>query len=342
MPRARRDPGNGRALRSPLAREPDDARHDPRGEDPPAAKRRRAGIDREGGCRDRGPPSVGRIRDAGRAWRQGCPAASRRGEDGFAERARAGAAPASPMPVSASRTGPHATTGSSSIFSRPRTTSGMRAVPAGSAVFEPPTADDIDKALSFLEEKGGPAPVLPTISPTVINRSDGEADQRRRPDARVRCERGGGVLPERRGHGQEPRCYPRPAFPTATEGDGELTQRRSVDPVSGDVTGDVLFDATGEADKERTGARGDAGCAARVAGRLGRGAAREARRAATEQTRCVASEQAGARKIRKSHSRRADADHDRPARRDRERPLPQRRPLQARSAARVCTGRSRF
>ena len=71
-----------------------------------------------------------------------------------------GAAPASPMPVSASRTGPHATTGSSSIFSRPRTTSGMRAVPAPSALFEPPTADDIDKALSVLEEKGGPAPVL--------------------------------------------------------------------------------------------------------------------------------------------------------------------------------------
>src|SRR3982750_4794826 len=69
-----------------------------------------------------------------------------------------GAAPASPMSASSSRTGAHATTGSSSIFSRPRTTSGMRAVPVPSALFEPPTADDIDKALSILEEKGGPAP----------------------------------------------------------------------------------------------------------------------------------------------------------------------------------------
>src|SRR3954447_26366728 len=88
----------------------------------------------------------------------------------------AGAAPGSPMPASSSRTGAHATTGSSSIFSRPRTTSGMRAVPVPSALFEPPTADDIDKALSILEEKGGPAPGLPmstsAIAPIVINRSD--------------------------------------------------------------------------------------------------------------------------------------------------------------------------
>src|SRR3954447_21296335 len=87
-----------------------------------------------------------------------------------------GAAPASPMTASSSRTGAHATTGSSSIFSRPRTTSGMRSVPVPSALFEPPTADDIDKALSILEEKGGPAPGLPmstsAIAPIVINRSD--------------------------------------------------------------------------------------------------------------------------------------------------------------------------
>src|SRR5262249_11700121 len=80
--------------------------------------------------------------------------------------ASAGAAPAAPMPVSSSRSGAHAT-GSSSIFSRPRTTSGMRAVPVPSALFEAPTAADIDKALSVLEEKGGPAPALP-FAATVI------------------------------------------------------------------------------------------------------------------------------------------------------------------------------
>ena len=47
----------------------------------------------------------------------------------------------------------------------------------------------------------------PSLPPIVADgdRSLGrEADQRRRPDARVRCERGGGVLRQRRGHGQEP------------------------------------------------------------------------------------------------------------------------------------------
>ena len=165
-----------------------------------------------------------------------------------------GAAPASPMPVSASRTGPHATTGSSSIFSRPRTTSGMRAVPGASALFEAPTADDIDKALSILEEKGGPAPALPlsmsmsTIAPTVVHRSDakpiGDDDPTRVFDSEEFSQSDAvtgksDVLPET-------------GVPTATEGDGELTQRRSVDPVSGDVKRDVLFDATGagKADKK--------------------------------------------------------------------------------------------
>ena len=157
------------------------------------------------------------------------------------------------MPVSASRTGPHATTGSSSIFSRPRTTSGMRAVPVASALFEAPTADDIDKALSILEEKGGPAPVLPmpTIAPTVVHRSDakpisdddptrvfdGSAEEFSQNDAVTGKSN---VLPET-------------GVPTATEGDGELTQRRSVDPVSGDVTGDVLFDATGAGKADKKG-----------------------------------------------------------------------------------------
>jgi uncharacterized protein (TIGR02266 family) len=174
-----------------------------------------------------------------------------------------GAAPASPMPVSASRTGPHATTGSSSIFSRPRTTSGMRAVPVSSAVFEPPTADDIDKALSFLEEKGGPAPVLPTISPTVINRSDGKPigddDPTRVFDASAAEE-----FSQNDAVTGKSAVLPETGVPTATEGDGELTQRRSVDPVSGDVTGDVLFDATGKADKPAPAATLDAPLASLV------------------------------------------------------------------------------
>ena len=176
-----------------------------------------------------------------------------------------GAAPASPMPVSASRTGPHATTGSSSIFSRPRTTSGMRAVPAASAVFEPPTADDIDKALSFLEEKGGPAPVLPmsAISPTVINRSDGKPigddDPTRVFDASAAEE-----FSQNDAVTGKSQVLPETGVPTATEGDGELTQRRSVDPVSGDVTGDVLFDATGKADKPAPAATLDAPLASLV------------------------------------------------------------------------------
>src|SRR3954470_10350120 len=78
-----------------------------------------------------------------------------------------GAAPVSPMPASSTRSGPLAA-GSSSIFTRPRTTSGMRTVPVPAGLFEPPTSDDIDKALSALEEKGGGPPSLP-VTPTVIN-----------------------------------------------------------------------------------------------------------------------------------------------------------------------------
>jgi len=82
-----------------------------------------------------------------------------------------GAAPASPMPAASTRSGPlAATSSSSSIFTRPRTTSG-RVAPVPSALFEPPTAADIDKALSALEEKGGGPPSLPG-APMVINRTD--------------------------------------------------------------------------------------------------------------------------------------------------------------------------
>jgi uncharacterized protein (TIGR02266 family) len=52
----------------------------------------------------------------------------------------------------------------SGIFSRPRTTTGMsaaRSAPMPGALFEPPTADDIDKALAALEDKPGPVPAPP-------------------------------------------------------------------------------------------------------------------------------------------------------------------------------------
>jgi uncharacterized protein (TIGR02266 family) len=50
-------------------------------------------------------------------------------------------------------------------FGRPARTTGamssLRSAPVPSALFEPPTADDIDKALSVLEEKPGPIPAMP-------------------------------------------------------------------------------------------------------------------------------------------------------------------------------------
>jgi len=81
-----------------------------------------------------------------------------------------GAAPATTMPASQSRSGPVASTVTSSgggVFSRPRTTSGMaplRSAPGAAALFEAPTAADIDKALSALEEKG-PTPSMPVPPP---------------------------------------------------------------------------------------------------------------------------------------------------------------------------------
>ena len=62
-------PGMGVRFDRLTHREPDDAGHDPRGEDPAAAERRRARIDRQGGRRDRGAPAVGRVRDDRRAGR---------------------------------------------------------------------------------------------------------------------------------------------------------------------------------------------------------------------------------------------------------------------------------
>src|SRR5688572_26086957 len=71
-----------------------------------------------------------------------------------------GAAPVTTMPASQSRSGPVATSSGGGIFSRPRTTGSMstlRSAPVPSALFEAPTAADIDKALLALEEKG-PSP----------------------------------------------------------------------------------------------------------------------------------------------------------------------------------------
>src|SRR6478752_4822076 len=143
----------------------------------------------------------------------------------------AGASPQSPMPATGSRSGAHPTT--SSIFNRPRTTSGLRTVPGPSQLFEAPTAADIDKALSFLEEKGGPAPAIP-VAPTRV--FDGSvAEEFSQNDAVTGKSE---VIPES-------------GVPETAEGDGDLTQRRAVDPESGAVTGDVPSNgtagATGEA-----------------------------------------------------------------------------------------------
>jgi uncharacterized protein (TIGR02266 family) len=77
-----------------------------------------------------------------------------------------GAAPVTTMPASQSRSGPVASSGGG-VFSRPRTTSGLsslRSAPVPSALFEAPTAADIDKALLALEEKG-PTPAMPVPPP---------------------------------------------------------------------------------------------------------------------------------------------------------------------------------
>jgi len=58
---------------------------------------------------------------------------------------------------------PSATGAAPGPFTRARQTN-TRPVPVPSALFEPPTAADIDKALSFLEEAPGPAPMPPAPS----------------------------------------------------------------------------------------------------------------------------------------------------------------------------------
>ena len=184
--------------------------------------------------------------------RRPLPVEVRHGSGFSRRRARAtGAAPASPMPAFARRA-------PGAPGDRPRS----------SSIFTPRPAPPAACARSRFRRRCSRRPPRPTSTrrcrssrrraarrprcrdrPAVIPaRSDDEAIQRR-PDARVRC---GGVLPTTRS--RQARCCPRPASPTATEGDGELTQRRSVDPVSGDVTGDVLFDATGDGEARQADA----------------------------------------------------------------------------------------
>ncbi len=154
-----------------------------------------------------------------------------------------GAAPASPMPAASSRSGAHAA-GSSSIFNRPRTTSGgMRSVPVPSALFEAPTAADIDKALSVLEEKGGPPPVMPTVAPTVVKRADakavGDDDPTRVFDSTASEEFAQNEAITGKGE-----VLPESGVPIAKDGDGDLTARSIVDPGSGAVKSTkIVFDA---------------------------------------------------------------------------------------------------
>ena len=89
-------PGHGRPLRPAHAREPDDAGHDPRGEDPPPAERRRARIDRQGGRRNRGAPPVGRVRDDRRRGLEAVRAAAASRRRSSRARTPVGAAPAEP------------------------------------------------------------------------------------------------------------------------------------------------------------------------------------------------------------------------------------------------------
>jgi len=148
-----------------------------------------------------------------------------------------GAAPVAAIPTS-SRTGPHATV-SSSIFTRPRTTSGMRAVPVPSALFEAPTAADIDKALSVLEEKGGPAPPFtPTIVKPEVSQPLGEDEPTKVFDSTAQQEFS--VNEAVTGPAQ---VVPEDGIPILAEGEGDLTQRRDVDPADGQVRSDAAVAA---------------------------------------------------------------------------------------------------
>jgi len=150
----------------------------------------------------------------------------------------AGAAPVAPMPASTSRSGPvlAGPAGSSSIFTRPRTTSGgMRAVPVPSALFEAPTAADIDKALSVLEEKGG-TPSLPVV-PQVVKPAPsaaipiGEDDPTRVFDATAEEFAASEAITGKS------EVLPETGVPVGMgdTGDGELTQPHIADAAGGDA-----------------------------------------------------------------------------------------------------------
>ena len=148
-----------------------------------------------------------------------------------------GAAPVSPMPASSTRSGPLGSAApGNSIFNRPRTTSGLRTVPIPSALFEPPTTEDIDKALSALEEKG-PAPALP-IAPLVIDRTDSKCGSVT--TSRRRCSTAGvggrGRPPTARSPARFGRAGVRHPNRHGERRGRSETQRRSVDPNSGRVT----------------------------------------------------------------------------------------------------------
>jgi uncharacterized protein (TIGR02266 family) len=162
-----------------------------------------------------------------------------------------GAAPVAAMPATQSRSGQVSGAGSSSIFTRPRTTSGgLRTVPVPSALFEPPTAADIDKALSALEEKGGPPPALPIV-PTVINRSESRPSTDDDPTKVFDA----GAAQEFSDHDAvtgPAQVVPEAGVPEATgeSGEGDMTERRAVDPASGDVVTDAQLDTTAEFGKK--------------------------------------------------------------------------------------------
>jgi uncharacterized protein (TIGR02266 family) len=66
---------------------------------------------------------------------------------------------------------------SSGAFGRPRATTGMsaqRPAPAPHALFEKPTADDIDRALSVLTEVDGPGPAPPDLSSRLRRPTDAQ------------------------------------------------------------------------------------------------------------------------------------------------------------------------
>jgi uncharacterized protein (TIGR02266 family) len=94
---------------------------------------------------------------------------------GAAPRAALPAAESNPLaPRTRSRTGENAVPGgiptleSSGAFGRPRASTGMNAqrpAPAPAALFEKPTSEDIDRALSVLTEIDGPPPAAPAPVP---------------------------------------------------------------------------------------------------------------------------------------------------------------------------------